>query len=248
MRANRTQLVSIVALALGAVVALPLSVPATINCPDGMARVGEAFCIDRYEAALVEVADNAPDHAWSPYHSPEHARVRAVSRRNVVPQGYISMQQAQRACRASGKRLCREEEWVHACQGPRRTVFPYGNARQAGRCNENHARHPVVQLYGRTRSYIWDGVHMNDPQINQMPGTLALTGAFEGCSNEFGVYDMVGNLHEWVADADGTFRGGYYMDTRLNGDGCHYATRAHDVSYHDYSTGFRCCADLPDGS
>jgi sulfatase modifying factor 1 len=89
---------------------------------------------------------------------------------------------------------------------------------------------------------------MNDPQINQMPGTLALTGAFEGCSNDFGVFDMVGNLHEWISDSDGTFRGGYYMDTRLNGDGCRYTTQAHDTSYHDYSTGFRCCADLPDGT
>ena len=38
-------------------------------------------------------------------------------------------------------------------------------------------------------------------------------------------------------------RGGYYQDTHLNGDGCSYRTVAHDVSYHDYSTGFRCCAD-----
>ena len=41
----------------------------------------------------------------------------------------------------------------------------------------------------------------------------------------------------------GTFRGGYYQDTHRNGDGCTYRTTAHDVSYHDYSTGFRCCAD-----
>lgn len=35
------------------------------------------------------------------------------------------------------------------------------------------------------------------------------------------------------------------VDTRLNGAGCLYATTAHDVSHADYSTGFRCCADLP---
>jgi sulfatase modifying factor 1 len=40
------------------------------------------------------------------------------------------------------------------------------------------------------------------------------------------------------------FRGGYYVDTSLNGNGCLYATTAHDTSYWDYSTGFRCCADL----
>jgi hypothetical protein len=58
---------------------------------------------------------------------------------------------------------------------------------------------------------------------------------------------MVGNLHEWVDDAAGTFRGGYYMDTSRNGDGCSYQTTAHDFAYHDYSTGFRCCIDAEGG-
>ena len=29
----------------------------------------------------------------------------------------------------------------------------------------------------------------------------------------------------------------------MNGDGCTYRTAAHEFTYHDYSTGFRCCAD-----
>jgi hypothetical protein len=55
---------------------------------------------------------------------------------------------------------------------------------------------------------------------------------------------MVGNLHEWVMSPRPTFRGGYYQDTTGNGDGCAYRTTAHMASYHDYSTGFRCCADF----
>jgi hypothetical protein len=42
--------------------------------------------------------------------------------------------------------------------------------------------------------------------------------------------------------------GGFFMDTHLNGEGCDYRTTAHDFSYHDYSTGFRCCADARDAS
>ena len=53
---------------------------------------------------------------------------------------------------------------------------------------------------------------------------------------------MMGNLHEWTADPAGTFRGGFYADTRVNGDGCGYRTTAHSAGYSDYSTGFRCCA------
>ena len=95
---------------------------------------------------------------------------------------------------------------------------------------------------------------MNDPRLNQLEGSLAKTGAHPSCTNDYGVFDMVGNLHEWVDDgaeergAHGTFRGGYYMDTSKNGDGCSYATTAHAFDYHDYSTGFRCCADAVDAS
>ena len=53
---------------------------------------------------------------------------------------------------------------------------------------------------------------------------------------------MMGNLHEWVADASGTFRGGFYADTSRNGPGCLYRTTAHNRQHWDYSTGFRCCA------
>ena len=66
----------------------------------------------------------------------------------------------------------------------------------------------------------------------------------DGCTNGYGVYDMVGNIHEWVDDPAGTFQGGYYLDVEQNGDGCGYRTDAHNVTYHDYSTGFRCCADV----
>ena len=60
----------------------------------------------------------------------------------------------------------------------------------------------------------------------------------------WGAFDMHGNLHEWVADADGTFRGGFYADAEINGEGCLYRTTAHERSYHAYSTGVRCCGEL----
>ena len=84
---------------------------------------------------------------------------------------------------------------------------------------------------------------MDHPMINQLENTLRKTGLRSGCTNDYGVFDMVGNLHEWTDEPSGTFRGGYYMDTRKNGEGCNYATTAHSKSYHDYSTGFRCCME-----
>ena len=35
-----------------------------------------------------------------------------------------------------------------------------------------------------------------------------------------------------------------YLDTHQLGDGCNYRTPGPDIYYHDYSTGFRCCADI----
>ena len=91
---------------------------------------------------------------------------------------------------------------------------------------------------------------LNDPALGQVDGTLAKTGDHGACVNDWGVYDMVGNLHEWVKTDDklahGTFAGGYYLDTSINGDGCNYKTTAHAHDYHDYSTGFRCCAEPQD--
>jgi hypothetical protein len=41
----------------------------------------------------------------------------------------------------------------------------------------------------------------------------------------------------------GRFHGGFYGDAEENGHGCLYVTSAHELDYHDYSTGFRCCKD-----
>jgi hypothetical protein len=88
---------------------------------------------------------------------------------------------------------------------------------------------------------------LNDPRLGQVDGALARTGTHGDCTNGYGVLDMMGNIHEWVKTPaslpHGTFCGGYYLDTSINGDGCKYRTRAHAHDYHDYSTGFRCCAD-----
>ncbi|HEY8078254.1 MAG TPA: hypothetical protein VIF62_29200, partial [Labilithrix sp.] len=84
---------------------------------------------------------------------------------------------------------------------------------------------------------------LEHPCINQIPDSLLPTGSKKECVTSEGAYDMVGNLHEWTADSSGHFRGGYYVDTWLNGHGCEYVTTRHEAAYWDYSTGFRCCAD-----
>ena len=214
------------------------------RCPGGMALVDGAYCIDLFEGSLVEVLGRARTAPWSPFTAPDtRRRYKAVSRRGVTPQGYISQVQARAACAAAGRRLCTESEWERACKGPSPTQWPYGPARVPGRCNDDGVN-PVPRLF-RGGDVFHDGP-MNDPRLNTLPRSLARTGAHPRCRGRYGVFDMVGNLHEWVEatrGGRGVFRGGFYADVLVNGHGCDYATRAHSPGYHDYSTGFRCCAN-----
>ncbi len=219
------------------------------GCPTGMAIISGAagfgaFCVDRYEASLVEILPNGDERPFDSFHTVENHIVRAVSERGVFPHGYISEVQAKDACARSGKRLCKADEWRKACMGPGRSTFGYGDTRRSGKCND-HGTSPMISVMQLRvdRPQTWTYDKMNDPRLNQAPSTLARTGEHTGCTNGYGVYDMVGNLHEWVDDPEGTFQGGYYLDTHVNGDGCTYRTVAHGPAYHDYSTGFRCCAD-----
>lgn len=210
------------------------------SCPGGMALVNDAYCIDRYEGSLVEVTPYG-DRPFSPYEMIKGRSVRAVSRSGVVPQAYISRNEADAACVAAHKRLCTEEEWVAACRGKRPTTFPYGDEHKPGYCNDSGVS-PLATYYPGAGPEAHEFEPMNDPRLNQLDGTVSRTGAHAHCRSSWGEFDMVGNLHEWVADPGGTFLGGYYLDTHINGDGCGYKTIAHDAEYHDYSTGFRCCA------
>ncbi len=214
--------------------------PGAAGCPAGMARVAD-FCVDRYEGSLVEQRADGVEKPWSPYHNPGAARVRAVSVASAVPQGYISGVQAKAACERSGKRLCNDAEWKRACMGRHGFTYPYGEVRHDSRCNDARVVHPAIELFGKRPDAF---SRINNPCINQLERGLARTGAYVGCRTEDGVFDMMGNLHEWTADSSGTFRGGYYVDTKINGNGCLYRTTAHSIGYWDYSTGFRCCADL----
>ncbi len=212
--------------------------PGLNGCPEGMHLV-EAICVDTFEAHLVTFPDLQP---VSPYFNPGNAEVMAVSKAQAVPQGYINQLQAADACTNAGKRLCSNQEWLRACRGPEANIYPYGDALELGVCNDHRDQHPAVQYFMSSEDWIWS--ELDHPCLNQLADGLALSGEFDGCVSSEGARDMMGNLHEWTSDPAGTFRGGFYVDTVINGSGCLYATTAHDVSHWDYSTGFRCCMDL----
>lgn len=218
------------------------------RCPQHMILIpgsSGAFCIDQYESSTMRILPTGGEEPW-PFDRPVDGQtVRAVIRPGQKPQAYISAVQASDACKRSGKRLCTETEWLSACQGTAKNTYPYGTTYQKGACNEGRATNPVNDCFG-SGSGVFTYANMNSPCCVNQPSTLAVGGSFPQCKSDYGVFDLHGNLHEWIdatsASGNGVFKGGFFVDAKLNGSGCLYKTTAHAKSYHDYSTGFRCCA------
>lgn len=224
-------------------------------------------CVDRYEAFLVTVNEGEGETLW-PHHQRPRASVAYAARSaaGFVPQAYINRNEAEAACGLAGKRLCSLPEWQRACQGSKPLLFPYGRAYQKGSCNSGKAH--LLSMFFGTDGRAWKyEEHFNSPRLDQQPGFLAKAGEYAACASDEGTHDMVGNLHEWVADrvdrvpfdparvtiaprrrpltrlGNGIFMGGFFSTTDEHGAGCTFITTAHEPAYHDYSVGFRCCRD-----
>ncbi len=133
--------------------------------------------------------------------------------------------------------LCTVDQWYLACAGSSSQDFPYGDSYQSLTCN---------------------GYDYGD-SINSI-GPVA-TGSLTNCARHFtgthggNVFDMSGNLKEWVRTSSGSFelRGGAYNNVSFP-ENPHTTTRRapglqcdgtapapDDTEVHLPSVGFRCC-------
>ncbi|MFC1586036.1 chitobiase/beta-hexosaminidase C-terminal domain-containing protein [Fibrobacterota bacterium] len=71
--------------------------------------------------------------------TPEHSfcieRFEWPNREGSVPLGNVNWAEASMLCLEKGRRLCRREEWRHACMGKWEYFFSYGNVYRQGLCN-----------------------------------------------------------------------------------------------------------------
>jgi len=155
------------------------------------------------------------------------ANATAGSAEGQLPTEEISWFDAGRACRNAGFRLCSADEWMQACSGTTGEdgrAFPYGDEYEQERCNSAQ-----------------DGTAADGRR-------LAPAGSFERCVTPEGVYDLSGNLGEWLQDSDPT---GVLRELR-GGSFSNYEKPAHCVTmplaYQPPNDawsglGFRCCTD-----
>jgi formylglycine-generating enzyme required for sulfatase activity len=158
----------------------------------------------------------------------------------------LAMQNATDAeafCAARGKRLCTEAEWVRACQGAHARPYPYGAVYKRGVCNDDKVwRSPNWTVLGTWPSSAAkaeaDRLYQADP-----------SGSRPGCASEEGVFDLTGNVAEWVrrsfpnrTNYDHVMKGCYWAGCYGgSAPSCAFVNPAHPGAFRTYEAGFRCC-------
>lgn len=134
----------------------------------------DAFHIDQYEVTTARYAKFFQETKRA---APKYWSDQILQRHGSKPVIGVDWNDANDYCVWAGKRLPTEAEWEKAARGTDQRLYPWGNA-EPNRQRANFDHCCDFNAYG----------------------VLTDVGLFEGGKSPYDVYDMAGNVWEWVAD------------------------------------------------
>ncbi len=216
-------------------------------CPTGMILVDGEYCPD-VEQNCLEWMD-PPSSPYAHFRCKRYAKpavcksarvhkhycIDATERAEAdtkLPKHDMSWTSSKALCEAEGARLCRESEWVFACEGEEMRPYPYGWERDKTACNVD--------------------IETDIGRVGRLVDHRAVVGSHANCASPFGVRDMAGNVEEWTqADGPGrgskmgwkeVLKGSWWIPSR---HACRQFQVGHNDVYRGAETGTRCCRDVP---
>jgi sulfatase modifying factor 1 len=175
------------------------------------------FCIDRYEYP---------------------------NKQGQIPQDWMSFNKAKEIAKTENKRLCTHSEWTTAASGDQYLPYPFGDGYHRDKsCNiDNHA-----SSVGLTGADIMKVANPDSDTAEKLRSLLTPSGSKEQCVSSWGVYDMSGNIDEWVVNESGRpytsgLCSGHVFGVRNRS---RPMTDGHNETFYWYETGMRGCKDIP---
>jgi hypothetical protein len=226
-----------------------------IETSDGLETVRQEIPIeitaaDIPEGGMVTIAVERSDGTTSSF---EIDAFEYPNAKGEMPLRVENWFEAARLCEDQGKRLCRSPEWRTACRGAEGLTF-----------SSPDDPNTLPANFGRRFCNVMGSeVAGEEPSEND----LAPSGSFPNCRSSAGVYDLTGNVSEWVEDRDvfGDIVAGQALsyvqilapcvtianlDTILFSEDFDIRNQAHidslleEITYTTYGSpgfGFRCC-------
>jgi formylglycine-generating enzyme required for sulfatase activity len=136
----------------------------------------DSFYMDKFEVTAARYAKFMAATGRAQPFSWDEVNLASDGERPVIG---VDWHDANAYCQWAGKRLPTEAEWEKAARGTDKRIYPWGSD------------DPTSQLanYSVDGKRAWQGM-----------STLSPVGSFEEGKSPYGLYDMAGNVWEWVAD------------------------------------------------